>query len=345
MSSNPALQTQDLTVRYGTFVAVGGASLCVQRGEIFGLLGPNGCGKSSTLGAVAGVLDVAEGTILINGVSRQSDPDGYSRHVGYVPQDLALYDEFTALENLRFFGGLYGLRGKTLTQKAEQVLALVGLAKHMRKRVRTLSGGMQRRVNLACALLHEPTLLLLDEPTVGLDIAARDSLFTLLRILARQGHAIVITTHMIREAQDSCDRFGIMAKGKLLAQGTLRELRDAQQVPEQVVSYRVDAAHTERRGPHMSPGRVDVQGQQIVVTVSSESERARVLDLLSQSDLQAPQLTPANMCLEQIFAELIQQDERQPCASNSNPSGGGLVKTGDSSLPTAKPSSCALPSP
>ncbi|MGF1580135.1 MAG: ABC transporter ATP-binding protein [Gemmataceae bacterium] len=346
MSSNLALQTQDLTVRYGTFTAVGRVSLNVQGGQIFGLLGPNGSGKSSTLAAIAGVLDIAQGNIFVDGVSRKGDPDGYSRRVGYVPQDLALYEEFTALENLRFFGGLYGLPRKTMTQKAEQVLALVGLSKHMRKRVGTLSGGMQRRVNLACALLHEPSLLLLDEPTVGLDIAARESLFALLRLLARQGHAIVITTHMIREAQHSCDRFGIMAKGKLLAQGTLRELRcGCRAFNHSVVSYRIDAAHIERPGPHrLAPSRVDLQGEQIVVTVSSEGERSKVLELLSRSGLQSPTEAPANLSLEQIFAELIQQDERQPCASNSNPSGSGLARTGNSSSPTVRPLPYALPS-
>jgi ABC-2 type transport system ATP-binding protein len=222
------LSLHDVTIRYGPLVAVAALSLDVHVGEVFGLLGPNGSGKSSTLAAIAGLLTdphaLTAGAIRVAGRRERDDPLAYRRHLGLVPQELALFDELTAEDNLLFFGRLYGLAGRALRSRVAHALSFVRLTELARRPVRTLSGGMQRRLNLACALLHEPELLLLDEPTVGLDIESRDAIFASLRALRDQGRALVFTTHHLEEAEQLCDRIGIMERGRLVAVGTLAEL-------------------------------------------------------------------------------------------------------------------------
>jgi ABC-2 type transport system ATP-binding protein len=219
------LQLTDLKIAYGRFIAVERLSLTVHAGEILGLLGPNGCGKSSSLKAIAGVLEPQGGVIQVAGVDRHARHE-YRRQVGLVPQDLGLYEELTVLDNLRFFAGLYGLSGRERRARVSETLELVRLTAQARQRVGVLSGGFQRRLNLACALLHRPPLLLLDEPTVGLDLPSRDAIFDLLRGLRERGHGLVFTTHQFAEAETICDRAAILQHGRLAAIGTLAELAE-----------------------------------------------------------------------------------------------------------------------
>jgi ABC-2 type transport system ATP-binding protein len=223
MPTPPVLSLQEVTLRYGDTLAVDALSLEVRRGEIFGLLGPNGCGKSTTLAAVAGALPPAAGVLRIEGIEERADPLAYRRLVGLVPQELALYEELSAEDNLLFFGRLYGLHGGDLRRRVGQALDFVRLADRARHWVHTLSGGMQRRLNLACALLHEPPLLLLDEPTVGIDPPSREAIFASLRHLRDRGTALVFTTHYLEEAEQFCDRVAIMDRGRLVALGALAE--------------------------------------------------------------------------------------------------------------------------
>jgi ABC-2 type transport system ATP-binding protein len=240
----PALSLCDVTLRYGLAVAVNGLSLEVLCGEVLGLLGPNGSGKSTTLSAIVGALAPAAGEIRVAGRREADDPLAYRRQIGLVPQELALFDELTAEQNLLFFGRLYGLAGCGLRRRAGEVLGLVCLSEHARRPARTLSGGMQRRLNLACALMHEPALLLLDEPTVGLDVQARDAIFATLRLLREQGCALVFTTHHLEEAELLCDRIGILDGGRLLALGTLAELGAALPRKDGASrTWRADPAH------------------------------------------------------------------------------------------------------
>jgi ABC-2 type transport system ATP-binding protein len=180
-------------------------ALCLEvaGGEIFGLLGPNGCGKSTTLSAVAGARTPDAGVIRVAGLRERDDPVGYRRRLGLVPQELAFYEDLSASENLTFFGRLYGLGGRVLRRRVEAALELVRLGGQARCSPRTFSGGMQRRLNLACALLHKPLLLLLDEPTVGLDVQSREAVFAALRELRDEGCAVVFTTHHLAEAEAS----------------------------------------------------------------------------------------------------------------------------------------------
>jgi ABC-2 type transport system ATP-binding protein len=223
MTDATVLSLQDVTIRYGDLVAVDSLSLEVRRGEVLGLLGPNGSGKSSTLAAICGDLVPAAGTIRVAGLREADGPLAYRRRLGLVPQELALFDELSALDNLLFFGRLYGLRGRDLRRSVAAALDFVKLPTSGRPS-RALSGGMQRRLNLACSLLHQPDLLLLDEPTVGLDVDSRDAIFANLRALRDQGRGLVFTTHHLEEAEQLCDRVAILARGRLVALGPPAEL-------------------------------------------------------------------------------------------------------------------------
>ncbi len=224
------LRLSSLSIRYGEQVAVKSLSLEVTAGEVYGLLGPNGSGKSSTLSAVAGLLTPASGEVSVCG--RRGD----ARLIGLVPQELAIYDTLTAAQNVTFFGRLYGLTGRDLARRADEVLDFVRLREHAGQTPATFSGGMQRRLNLACALMHRPPLLLLDEPTVGLDIQSRDAIFANLRDLAAAGTALVFTTHHLAEAELLCHRVGIMHRGEMSAEGTVASLCAGQR-------WRVDGPH------------------------------------------------------------------------------------------------------
>lgn len=224
MPAPVALSLVAVRVRYRTTVALDGVTLEVRRGEIVGLLGPNGSGKSTTLAVAAGVLSPTEGTVTVEGVRRDRDPAGFAAKVGLVPQGCALYEELTAAENLVFFGKLYGLGGSELRRRVARTLGRVRMLPHAAARIGTLSGGMRQRVNLAAALLHDPPALLLDEPTAALDPAARDSLFADLSRLRDDGHAVLLSTHHVDEAEVGCDRVAVLERGRLVAAGPPAEL-------------------------------------------------------------------------------------------------------------------------
>ena len=207
---------------YGTTVAVDDLSLTVRRGEVLGLLGPNGAGKSTTVNLAVGLLAPDAGQVVIDGGNPRS-PSVRAR-LGVAPQALALYDLLSGTENLRFFGEMYGLAGAALRNRVEWSLHFVGLTDRARDRVAEYSGGMKRRLNLASALVHDPELVLLDEPTVGVDPQSRNQIFENILDLKRQGCTLIYTTHYMEEAARLCDRVAIVDKGRLLALGTVDEL-------------------------------------------------------------------------------------------------------------------------
>lgn len=219
-----ALSLDRICVRYGDVTAVESLSIEVRAGEIVGVLGPNGSGKSSTLAVAAGVLDPASGTVAVGGVSRAADPTRYAERVGLVPQEPALYEELSAEANLVFFARLYGLHGPTLWQRVERGLTFARLADRRHDRVGALSGGLKQRLNFAIALLHDPEVLLLDEPTAALDPASRDALFAELYNLRDRGHAILLTTHHLDEAEHGCDRVAVLDRGRVVAWGRPADL-------------------------------------------------------------------------------------------------------------------------
>src|SRR4051794_29390004 len=219
------LEVQALHKRYGDLIAVHEVSFTAREGEMVGLLGPNGAGKTTTVSMIAGLLPPDRGEVRIGGGIVRSETDPVKRRMGLVPQDLALHDELSARENLTLFGSLYGLKGAPLQSAMERNLELVGLADRAKDRTSTFSGGMKRRLNLAAALLHDPQILLLDEPTVGVDPQSRNAIFDNLEALKRRGKTLVYTTHYMEEAERLCDRIIIIDHGKVIANDSLEGVR------------------------------------------------------------------------------------------------------------------------
>jgi ABC-2 type transport system ATP-binding protein len=219
---------------YGALVAVDDLSLAVKRGEVLGLLGPNGAGKSTTVNLAVGLLVPDQGAVTIGDQRDPSDP-AVRRLIGVAPQSLALYDLLSGEENLRFFGEMYGLSGTTLDARVQWALDFVGLADRRRDRVAAYSGGMKRRLNLAAAVVHDPELILLDEPTAGVDPQSRHQIFTNILALKQLGRTVIYTTHYMEEAERLCDRVAIVDRGRLLALGTMRQLLDAHGVKPKLV--------------------------------------------------------------------------------------------------------------
>lgn len=217
------LQIENLTKSYGSLLAVDGLSLHVQRGEIFGFLGPNGAGKSTVVNLAVGLLKPDSGRIQI-GTHGNPESPAVRRHIGFAPQSLALYSDLNARENLAFFGRLYGLQGKKLTKQVDWAIEFVDLKDRQLDLVDTYSGGMKRRVNLAAALLHDPKLLLLDEPTVGVDPQSRNAILERILTLKQGGCTVIYTSHYMEEVERICDRVAIIDEGKLLAMGTVQDL-------------------------------------------------------------------------------------------------------------------------
>jgi ABC-2 type transport system ATP-binding protein len=218
------LSVTNLQKRFGDLKAVDGVSFQVGEGESYGLLGPNGAGKTTTISMVCGLMKKDSGEVVVAGQPMNGSGTMAKKAIGYVPQDIALYPDMTAIENLKFFGRLYGLSGRKLRQRVEAALGIVGLKERAKDRVSEYSGGMKRRLNIAAGLLHEPRLLVLDEPTVGVDPQSRNAILENVEELKAQGIAVLYTTHYMEEAERLCDRVGIIDQGKIIAEGTRREL-------------------------------------------------------------------------------------------------------------------------
>jgi ABC-2 type transport system ATP-binding protein len=219
-----AIQAQDLQKSFGETRAVQGVSFNAQQGEVFSLLGPNGAGKTTIISMLSCLLRPDGGDALIMGHSIREDPLGVKSVLGVVPQEIAVYEDLTARENLDFWGKMYGLRGSSLHQRVEQVLEVIGLTERARERVGTYSGGMKRRVNIGVALLHRPRVIYMDEPTVGIDPQSRRNILDSVVALKNQGMTVLYTTHYMEEAQELSDHIAIVDHGKLIACGTHEEL-------------------------------------------------------------------------------------------------------------------------
>ena len=235
----PVLQVTDLVRRFGEHTAVDGVSFTISEGETYGLLGPNGAGKTTTINMIAGLLTPDQGSVTV-----LDEPVVGNRKslIGLVPQDVALYPDLSALENLQFFGKLQNMGGACLKSRIADVLEIVGLADRARDHIDTYSGGMKRRANIAVGLLHEPRLLILDEPTVGVDPQSRNSILEAVTELGGAGMAVLYTTHYMEEAERLCDRVGIIDAGRLIVEGTREELV-ARMGERSTIDLRVAADH------------------------------------------------------------------------------------------------------
>ncbi|MGL4773681.1 MAG: ABC transporter ATP-binding protein [Clostridium sp.] len=220
------IEIKNVAKKYGDFIAVDGVTLNIQKGEIFGLLGPNGAGKSTTISMICGLLRATKGEISILGGSTKKEFDKNKRYLGLVPQNIAVYSNFTAKENVQLYGELYGLRGTELKKAVEQALEYTGLLDVKNKLAKEFSGGMQRRLNIACAIVHKPKIIIMDEPTVGIDPQSRNHILSTIKKLNNEGATVIYTSHYMEEVEAICTKIAIMDHGKVIVEGTKEELEN-----------------------------------------------------------------------------------------------------------------------
>ncbi|NLN05405.1 MAG: ABC transporter ATP-binding protein [Clostridiaceae bacterium] len=219
------VRIENVTKKYGNIVAVNDLSLSIEEGEIFGLLGPNGAGKSTLINMITSLITIDEGNIYIKDANTKSNANLTKSFTGIVPQDIAIYEDLTCLENVKFFAGLYGLRGKELKSKAMEALEFTGLADKAKDFPKGFSGGMKRRLNIACAIAHNPEIIIMDEPTVGIDPQSRNHILQSVKELNRRGCTVIYTSHYMEEVEELCSRIAIIDYGKVIALGTKQELK------------------------------------------------------------------------------------------------------------------------
>ena len=307
MSPDPMFQARDLKKRFGAIQAVDGISFDLAAGETVGLLGPNGAGKTTTVSMVAGLLAPDSGEVRLEGRTIASDADPVKRAIGFVPQDLALFEKLGARENLALFGALYGLKGADLDRAVDAALGRVGLSDRQKDAVEAYSGGMKRRLNLAAALLHEPRLLILDEPTVGVDPQSRNAIFENLEALKKRGLTLIYTTHYMEEAERLCDRLVIVDHGRVLKDGTLASLYaglPAANLLEVEVEGDPEALAAGLRGLE-EVAAVEVRGGKLAVGVRDlAAGSAAVLTRLAAARVPVLHLASERATLETVFLNL-----------------------------------------
>ncbi len=324
--SDPILVVQDLKKAYGDFEAVRGLSFSVAKGEIFGLLGPNGAGKTQTISMVTGLISPTAGEIQIGGLDIKTRMNAAKRKVGLVPQDLALYPTLSARDNLMFFGRIYGIRGKELRSRVQRMLEMVQLADRANEALEKFSGGMKRRVNIAAGLLHEPEILFMDEPTVGVDPQSRNAIFESVEALNRAGMSIVYTTHYMEEAERLCHRVAIIDTGEIIALDTPTGL--VRSLGGGVIQVGLDAASGLGQEPEVTERLLEQVRDQVaqVEAVKSaeladsmlkvEAHQAQealmgVLEVTNQLDIRVTSLQTLEPNLEGVFLHLTGKSLRE----------------------------------
>jgi len=309
VNAAPLIEITDLTMVYrgGQRPALDGLTLAIRRGAFFGLLGPNGAGKSTLIAILCGLLAPTRGAVRVLGTDVQTDAARVKSAIGLVPQDLALYPTLTARENLAFFGRMQGLSGARLKERVAACLAIARLEDLADRRVDTYSGGLKRRLNLVIGLIHEPQLLILDEPTVGIDPQSRNFIHEALRALHRTGMTILYTTHYMEEAENLCDDIAIIDRGKILTHGTVPELLRAHRagtIVAQIDSDLPDAVVQQLRAlPQVRTGRFEARSIE-VESDTPDAALVAVAEVLRGAGLPLVSLSLGAMNLEQVFLAL-----------------------------------------
>ncbi|MCE3263990.1 MAG: transporter ATP-binding protein [Pseudoduganella sp.] len=308
------LSVSGLSKFYGARRAVDGVSFQVQGGQTVGLLGPNGAGKSTTVSMICGLIQADSGSVTLDGEAVGRGASAAKRKLGLVPQDLALYEELSATENLKLFGALYGLKGAALARRVAQVLALVGLSDRAAGKASTFSGGMKRRLNIGAALLHDPQLLILDEPTVGVDPQSRNAIFDTLEALKAQGRSLIYTSHYMEEVERLADHIVIIDHGKVLANAAPAELyrRLPAQAALQVELAPSAVAAEGSAGDALAAALADLpgvagvrrSGAQFDISLHDAAHAAPVLRWLDEQGQVLAHFATARTKLEDIFLTL-----------------------------------------
>jgi len=307
-----SVETQLLVKNFGAFVAVDRVSLAVEKGEIFGFLGPNGAGKSTTIRMLCGLLTPSAGRASVNGFDVARQPEEVRRTIGYMSQKFSLYDDLTVEENIDFFTGIYGVPREKRAERKRHVLEMANLAGRRNALTRTLSGGWKQRLALGCAILHDPPVLFLDEPTSGVDPLARGAFWGLIHDLSQTGHTIFVSTHYMDEAE-YCHRLALMYRGKVIALGTPAELKAGLTEHSLLNLEASDPLDTMRALEGLSGVRdVAVFGGGLHVTVDDvDATSARVRERLAAQGIEVRKLAQIEPSMEDVFVALIEREERK----------------------------------
>jgi ABC-2 type transport system ATP-binding protein len=297
-----------VTKKFGDVTAVDKVSLEIQEGEIFGLLGPNGAGKSTAINMITGLLSIDKGSIGIYGKDVRKDKMTTRSYVGIVPQDIAIYEDLTSLENVKFFASLYGLRGKQLEEAALEALEFTGLSEKKNQMPKSFSGGMKRRLNIACAIAHKPKLIIMDEPTVGIDPQSRNHILQSVKKLNEMGSTIIYTSHYMEEVEEICTRIAIMDHGKVIALGTCSELENMINDRDVVVvTISEPASKVDENIIREIPGveNVDIGENTVKITSAREvTNLDKIIQYFIENDLTIKSVESKTPDLETVFLSL-----------------------------------------
>jgi ABC-2 type transport system ATP-binding protein len=307
-----SVEMRDLVKKFGSFVAVDHVSLAVKKGEIFGFLGPNGAGKSTVIRMLCGLLTPTSGSASVNGFDVATEPEEIRRTIGYMSQKFSLYDDLTVEENIEFFTGMYGVPREKRAERERHVLEMANLTGRRNALTRTLSGGWKQRLALGCAILHDPPVLFLDEPTSGVDPLARLAFWNLIRDLAASGHTIFVSTHYMDEAE-YCNRLALMYRGKVIALGTPAELKAGLTEHSLLNLDASEPLETMRALEGLEGVRdVAVFGGGLHITVDDvEATSARVRERLAARGIEVRKLAQIEPSMEDVFVALIENEERK----------------------------------
>ena len=307
------LEINNLTKKFGDFIAVDHMSLNVREGEIFGFLGANGAGKSTTINMIASLLRSTKGEIRLLGKNIAKEARFAKMNTGIVPQELAIYEDMTAYENVSFFAGLYGLRGALLRERTEEALAFVGLADKYKSFPKNFSGGMKRRLNIACAIAHRPKLIIMDEPTVGIDPHSRNYILNSVRKLNEMGCTIIYTSHYMEEVEEICTRIAIIDHGKIIAEGTKEQLKSIITDSKEIwIGFKADEMHS-LDSLKTIPGVTAVLQEENTLKIISKAEvnnLNRIIQQLIKDQVEIRSVEEQAPNLESVFLTLTGRNLR-----------------------------------
>ncbi len=301
------LSVAGLRKSYGTNQVLKGLSLNIDKGSFYSLLGPNGAGKSTTLNCIAQLLRADSGSISINGIDASKNSISTKAVIGVVPQEIALYEEMSAWENLRFWGQLNRVASNAIDSKGKFILEKFGLYDRRNEKIKTYSGGMKRRINIACALLHDPQLILMDEPTVGIDPQSRNNIYEFIEHLKHDGKTILYTTHYMEEAERFSDKIGILDNGIILSEGTLKEVRIKAAIATQLIAeFEGDlGSYEEKIKASKAEGQIKIENNRIIITTENVKEDLKnLVSLLGESHVDLQHIEKREADLETIFLQL-----------------------------------------